>query len=60
MTPTLKEAIEAKRQLETDILNLVRGYEQAYGVTVSDVELLKIQTMIGNSETVSVRVMVEV
>lgn len=57
---TLKDAIEAKLKLQQDILGLIREFEYDYGVTVSDVEFLKIQTMSGDSETVAVRVTVEV
>lgn len=57
---TLKDAIEAKRQLERDILALVREFEVEYDLSVDNVELLKTQTMGGSNQTVSVRIEVYV
>lgn len=58
--PTLNDAIEAKIKLEQDILGLIREFEFAYGVTVTHVGLYQVQTISGDSETVSVNVGVEV
>lgn len=58
--PTTLEAKQAKFQLARIICALIREYEEAYGVGVTHVGLYHVQTISGDSETVSVNVGVEV
>lgn len=58
--PTTLEAKQAKQQLAQSICDLIREYEEAYGVTVTHVGLYHVQTISGDSETVSVNVGVEI
>lgn len=58
---TLKEAIEAKIKLEQDILGLIREFEFAYDVGVTDIRLIRSQTFSDPTErTVAVEVQVEI
>lgn len=59
--PTTLEAREARQQLCRDICDLIREYEEDYDIGVTDVRLIRSQTLSDPTErTVAVEVMVEV
>jgi len=58
--PTLKEAIEAKQRLCNDICTLIRGFEYAYDVGVTNIGLIRSGTLRDPVErTCAVEVQVE-